>query len=164
MTKKTRFAVVDDHTFFRNGVIETLLGERDFEVVAEGATAREAVELVREKRPDVVLLDANMPGSGLEAGARIHKSYPETKVVMLTVREDYASVKAAFQAGARGYLIKGIDADELIAALRQVIEGKKIVSPELAGCLLEGEEPSSKERASVGREGSGDRPISGAGK
>jgi two-component system, NarL family, nitrate/nitrite response regulator NarL len=144
VTKHIRFAVIDDHPVVRRGVVDTLEEEADFEVVAVGATAADALRAAREKRPDVVLLDVTMPGGGLEAARAINNFRPDIKVIMLTIREDHATVRAALKAGARGYITKGVDAVDLIASVRKVVGGDSYVSPELAARLFaENEKPKN---------------------
>jgi two-component system nitrate/nitrite response regulator NarL len=134
--KHIRFAVIDDHPVVRRGVVDTLEEEADFHVVAVGATAADALKAAREKRPDVVLLDVTMPGGGLEAARALINFKPDIKVIMLTIREDHATVRAALKAGARGYITKGVDAVDLIASVRKVVGGDSYVSPELAARLF----------------------------
>jgi two-component system, NarL family, nitrate/nitrite response regulator NarL len=136
VAKHIRFVVIDDHPVVRRGVVDTLAEEADFEVVAVGATADDAVKVAREKRPDVILLDVTMPGDGLEAARQISKLRPDIKVIMLTIREDQATVRAALKAGARGYITKGVDATDLIASVRKVLGGESYVSPGLAARLF----------------------------
>ena len=128
--------IVDDHPLFRQGVAQTLDGEPDFEVVGEGATAGDALRLARDLLPDVLLLDITMPGGGIAAAATIAAAYPVTKIVMLTASEQEDDVAAALQAGARGYIVKGVSARELVAIVRGVASGEGYVSPTLAASLL----------------------------
>jgi two-component system nitrate/nitrite response regulator NarL len=131
-----RIAIVDDHPLLRRGVSETLSEEADLELVGLGESAQDAVRLAGEKRPDLILLDIALPGGGIEAARAIVESYPDIKVVMLTVREDRATVRAALKAGARGYLIKGVDGPELVSTLRKIHSGQSYVTPALAAQLL----------------------------
>jgi DNA-binding NarL/FixJ family response regulator len=120
----------------RRGVSETLSEEADIELVGMGGSADDAIRLARDERPDVILLDIALPGGGIEAAKEIAKSYPDIKVVMLTVREDRATVKAALRAGARGYLVKGVDGPELVDTVRKINSGENYVTPALAAQLL----------------------------
>jgi two-component system, NarL family, nitrate/nitrite response regulator NarL len=129
-------AVVDDHPMMRRGVSETLSEEADLELVGAGASAQDALRLATQERPDLVLLDIALPGGGIEAARAIAKSCPEVKVVMLTVREDRATVNAALRAGARGYIVKGVEGPELVSTLRRVHSGQSYVTPALAAQLL----------------------------
>jgi DNA-binding NarL/FixJ family response regulator len=143
---KIRIAVVDDHPMMRRGVTETLSEEDDLELVGAGGSAQDAVKLAKEQRPDLILLDIALPGGGIEAAQEIVKSYPNIKVVMLTVREDRATVNAALRAGARGYIVKGVEGPELVSTLRRIHSGQSYVSPTLAAQLLaerEGDEPAA---------------------
>lgn len=136
MPRKFKVVVVDDHPLVRRGVSNTLAEESDFEVVGEGSTADEALLLCQTLSPDVVLLDANMPGNGIEAARRISSAHPFMKIVMLTIREDEQTVRAALKAGAHGYLAKGVDAAEFVSSIWKVAQGARIVSPALAARLL----------------------------
>src|SRR5262245_20805119 len=117
---KIRIAVVDDHPMMRRGVTETLSEEADLELVGAGGSAEDAMRLAKQERPDLILLDIALPGGGIEAAREIAKLHPDIKVVMLTVREDRATVNAALRAGARGYIVKGVEGPELVSILRTI--------------------------------------------
>jgi|RhiMetdeSRZDD1v2_1073273.scaffolds.fasta_scaffold1016499_1 two-component system, NarL family, nitrate/nitrite response regulator NarL len=137
--RKIRVAVVDDHPMMRRGVSETLSEEPDLELVGTGASAEDALRLARQGRPDLMLLDIALPGGGIEAAREIVKACPDVKVVFLTVREDRATVNAALRAGARGYIVKGVEGPELVSTLRRVNSGQSYVTPALAAQLLAAE-------------------------
>jgi len=137
--RKIRVVVVDDHPMMRRGVSETLSEEPDLELVGTGASAQDALRLAKQGRPDLILLDIALPGGGIEAAREIVKSCPEVKVVFLTFREDRATVNAALRAGARGYIVKGVEGPELVGTLRQVNSGQSYVTPALAAQLLAAE-------------------------
>lgn len=134
----SRILVVDDHPVFRGGLralISTLDG---FEVVGEAADGLDAVKQAQLLRPDVVLMDVNMPGiDGLEAARRIRDATPEVAVLILTMFVDDAAVFAAMQAGARGYLLKAAEQHEIVAALNAVTTGQVTFGPGVASRLLE---------------------------
>lgn len=132
-----RIAVVDDHPMLRAGVIQTLRDEPDFEVVGEGGSADDAVAIAVREMPDVMLIDMNMPGSGLTAVEQISEHCPAVKLIVLTVREDHDAVTDALQRGARGYVLKGVGAREMISIVREIRGGGSYVSPSLAAKLLE---------------------------
>jgi two-component system, NarL family, nitrate/nitrite response regulator NarL len=132
----TRIVVVDDHPLYRQGVVSTLAGEPDMEVVGEGASADEALALCRSELPELALLDVRMPGTGMEAARQINKNCPATKIVMLTVSEDDDDVVEAFRAGARAYILKGVSAKDLTAILRAVHAGEVYVPQALASRVL----------------------------
>jgi DNA-binding NarL/FixJ family response regulator len=136
MPNKIRTVMVDDHPMFREGVVRTLAVEPDFEIVGEGVDADDAAKLARELLPDVILLDLSMPGGGIEAARRISAACPIVKIVVLTVSEHDDDVVAALQAGARGYVLKGIGGDDLVNIVRSVNQGESYVSPDLAARLL----------------------------
>jgi two-component system, NarL family, nitrate/nitrite response regulator NarL len=136
MPDPIRIAVVEDHPMLREGVVRTLLDERDIEVVGEGATADQAIDLAQKFLPDVMLLDMNMPGSGLTAIGRISELCPAIKLIVLTVQEDHDTVTQALKLGARAYALKGVGATELVDIVRAVHDGGSYVSPSLAAKLL----------------------------
>ena len=136
MSGMIRVLVADDHPLMRDGIVTALLKAADFAVVAEVSTAAEAVRAARLLTPHLALLDVAMPGNGLTAIAEVRAASPATKVVMLTVSEDDDDVLVALKAGASGYILKGVSASELAAALRSVHGGAMYVAPGLAGLLL----------------------------
>ena len=149
MRDRIRIAVIDDHPILRAGVVRTLVDARDFDVVGEGGSADQAVALAQQFLPDVMLVDMNMPGSGTTAVERIGALCPAVKVVMLTVQEDYESVTTALKLGARGYVLKGVGASELVGILRDVHEGGSYVSPSLAAKLLSDFNEADPKRAAA---------------
>lgn len=128
--------VVDDHPLFRSGVVRTLGEEDGIEVVAEGASADEAVELVARHMPTVALLDISMPGNGITAAGRIAEAHPTVRIAMLTASESDQDVMKALEAGATGYVLKGVGAGDLVSMIRGVADGESYVSPSLAARLL----------------------------
>ncbi len=137
MSSEVRILVVDDHPLFRQGVVATLASQPGFRVVAEAQAVGEAIERVRQLRPDVVLLDVALPdGYGLDAIGPILAECPETKVVMLTVANDGDTVIQAIRAGAAGYLLKGASGFDLVTALKTIIQGETYTSPEAAARVV----------------------------
>lgn len=137
MTKrKIRVVVADDHPLFRGGVSLTMQEAGDIEVVGECDSAETVVVKVRETLPDVVLLDISMPGNGLTAARKIGLEHPEVRILMLTVSEQDEDVLNALRSGAAGYVLKGVDADALVDAVRNVHRGESYISPGLAGRVL----------------------------
>ena len=137
MTEPIRVLVADDHPLFREGVVHSLSAEPDMHIVAQAASGEEALRLARDLLPDVVLLDIAMPGwDGLATAAKITTACPATKIVMLTVMEDEDKLLAAFKAGARGYVLKGVSARELAGVVRASAHGDVYVSPSLAAGML----------------------------
>lgn len=128
--------VVDDHPLYRSGVVRTLADDGRFAVLAEGSSAAEAVELARTLAPMVILLDISMPGNGVEAARQIAALAPGVAVAMLTVSETDDDIMAALQAGAKGYLLKGVGADDLVTIVAGIATGESYVSPGLAARLL----------------------------
>ncbi len=145
-----RVVVVDDHELFRRGVIGALAAAAGFSVEGEAATAREAIRLVRQVLPDVVLLDLGLPDrGGLELMDEIHREYPVSRIAILTVNEDELALARALRQGASAYILKGVAADELVRALRAVVAGEGYVSPKMAAHLLH----------ELGSRGSGPGPL-----
>jgi two-component system, NarL family, nitrate/nitrite response regulator NarL len=137
MTEAIRVLVVDDHPLFRQGVVQALGAEQDLKIVGEAASGEEALKLACALLPDVVLLDISMPGwGGLITAEKITTACPATVIVMLTVSEDKDKLLAAFKAGARAYVLKGVAARELANVLRTALAGEVYVSPSLASEML----------------------------
>lgn len=137
MSEPIQVLVVDDHPLFRQGVVHSLGSDPGLRVVGETASGEDALKLALELRPDVVLLDISMPGwSGLETAQKINNACPATKIVMLTVSEDKDKLFAAFKAGARAYVLKGVSARELVRVVRSTAKGDVYVSPALASEML----------------------------
>ncbi|MFL5896121.1 MAG: response regulator [Thermoleophilaceae bacterium] len=128
--------LADDHAAVRAGIRLALAGE-GFNVVAEAADAPGAVEAAKRERPDIALLDVNMPGSGIKAAEEISQALPGTVVVMLTVSRDDDDLFAALRAGASGYLLKDTDPGRLPFALRGVLEGEAALPRGLVARLIE---------------------------
>jgi len=130
--------VVDDHTLFRDGLRRLLESEPDFRVVGEARDAVEALEKVRELRPDVVLMDIGMPGmSSFEAARVIEKNYPSTKLIFLTMYEDEEYLLQCLDVGASGYVLKDAPPPRLLSAVREVHQGRKYLSPQVLEKLVD---------------------------
>jgi len=135
--ERISLVVADDHPLFREGVVHCLASQPDLDVVGEASSGEEALGLVRDLVPDVVLLDISMPGwGGIVTAEKITIACPATKVMMLTVMEDESKLLAAFKAGARAYALKGISAHELARVVRSVVDGEVYVTPSLAAGIL----------------------------
>lgn len=137
MQSRIRVAVVDDHPLYRHGVVQAFQSSDRFEVLGEGATAGDAIGLVAREAPDLLLLDLQLPGGGLEAAEAILAVPGRTKIVILSVVEDMARVVQAFRIGVSGYLLKGISASELIRSAQAAVAGEPCVAPQLLGSLLD---------------------------
>jgi two-component system, NarL family, nitrate/nitrite response regulator NarL len=133
-----RIVIVDDHPLFRQGVAASLSAEPDFEVVAQGASADDALQLVQDFLPDILLLDIALPGGGLKAAQDVANICPVTKIVMLTFSESEDNVLEALRVGACGYILKGVSGDELERVIKAVYAGEVYVTPGLAAGLLRG--------------------------
>jgi len=134
---RIRIALCDDHAVVRSGLRRILEAEPDFEVVAEAGTAGDAVAAARDTQPDVLVMDVGLPDrSGIAATADVSKASPATRVLILTVHDDVAYLRQAFDAGAAGYLVKEAADVELVQAVRQVAAGKQYVHPSLGAALL----------------------------
>ena len=133
---RLRVLAVDDHPVFLRGLVATLEDADGVELCGTAATAAAAREAVARDRPDVVLLDLNLPdGNGVEVTRRLRADGWSGAVVILTMYEDEVALRAALEAGARGYLVKGADQDEIVGAVRAVAHGGVVVGPQLADAL-----------------------------
>ncbi|MBC8166435.1 MAG: response regulator transcription factor, partial [Bryobacteraceae bacterium] len=135
---KIRIVLADDHTLFRQGIRTLISVESDFEVVGEAANGGEAVEKAVELRPEVVLMDIGMPGlSSFEATRQIKKNRPETKVLFLTMYDDEDYLVEGMEVGASGYVLKDSPAQQLIAAIREIVRGGSYLSPRMLSQLVD---------------------------
>ena len=133
----TKIVIIDDHQLFREGVKRILDFEPTFEVVAEGDDGSEAIELVEKYQPDVIIMDINMPNrNGVEATAELIEKYPESKVIILSIHDDENYVTHALRTGATGYLLKEMDADALIEAVKVVADGGSYLHPRVTHNLV----------------------------
>jgi DNA-binding NarL/FixJ family response regulator len=137
-SERIRVLVADDHPVFRRGMRAILGAEPDTELLGEATDGEEAVTLALELRPDVILMDLNMPNlNGIEATRRILQANPDTAILMLTMFEDDKSILAAMRAGAHGYVLKGADGAEMLRAIHAVASGEAIFSPTITRRLTE---------------------------
>src|SRR5215467_9492529 len=135
--QRIRLLIADDHPFYRQGVRAMLSGVPELEVVGEAATGEEAVALAAALQPEVILMDLKMPGTnGIEATRRIRSTSPHIQILVITMFEDDDSVFAAMRAGARGYVLKDADQDELVRAVTAISRGEAIFSPAIAERLI----------------------------
>ena len=135
---KIRVLVTDDHAMVRDGICALLALTGDIEAIGIAANGREALDMVRELMPDVVLMDIAMPiMDGLEATRRIHKEFPKVKILALTQYDERAYVFPAIEAGASGFISKTAASSELVAGIRSVHRGDSFLSPSVARFLVE---------------------------
>jgi two-component system nitrate/nitrite response regulator NarL len=133
--------IVDDHPLFRRGVAQLLAMEPEIEVIGEAAHGAAALELARQKEPDLILLDLNLktaagaPESGIDILAALKDEDPSRRVIMLTVSDAPDDLMHAIRAGADGYLLKDMEPEDLLASVREALTGKTVISEVLAGRL-----------------------------
>jgi DNA-binding NarL/FixJ family response regulator len=140
MTDQTRIRVfsADDHPLLREGIAAMIDNQPDMVMVAQASTGREAIQLFRQHRPDVTLMDLRMPDiSGIDALIAIRHEFPDARIVMLTTFEGDVEIQRALSAGARGYILKNMPPKELVDVIRQVHSGKKRIPQEIAAHLAE---------------------------
>jgi two-component system nitrate/nitrite response regulator NarL len=132
-----RILLVDDHTLFRSGIRLLLQRNPEFDIVGEAADGLDGVKRAKQLKPDVVLMDLNMPGlSGLEAMQLIVEDLPDTAVLMLTVSEEAEDLSTALKNGARGYLLKNIEADYLTQAIKKAAAGEPVIAEAMTAKLV----------------------------
>ena len=136
MSPFIRIGIADDHPMLREGVANTLKKRADLQVVEQGANADEARDIAQRVRPDVMLMDVNMPGDVFASVRFISTELPDVKVLMLTVSESENDAFQALEAGARGYVLKGVSGPELVQAIRSVAKGETYITPEFANKLV----------------------------
>jgi DNA-binding NarL/FixJ family response regulator len=134
--KPVRIAVIDDHPLCRAGTIQFLTQIGGFEIVGEGATAVDAVEIAQQRSPDVILLDLQLPGGGIAAIENIGRDCPDVRTIVLTVSEDPQDVASALAAGARGYILKGSSGPDVVETVHAIARGNSYVAPNLAARIL----------------------------
>lgn len=148
-----RILVTDDHFVVREGLRSILRREPDLQVVGEAANGQEAIEVYHQQRPDVTLMDLRMPVcGGVEAISRIRAKHPHARILVLSNFEGDEDIHAALSAGAMGYLLKHSSGDQIVPAIRSLMEGKKWIPPEVASHLASrerGEILSAREREIV---------------
>ena len=133
-----RVLIADDHKIMLAGLRSLLEKQTDFEVVGEAENGRKAVQMAQEEKPDVVVMDVSMPDlNGMEATIQIIESLPKTKVIALSMHSDKRFVMGMLRAGAYGYLLKDCASQELANAIVQVAGGKKYLSPEVTGVVID---------------------------
>ena len=133
----SKVLIVDDHSLFRKGIKGVLSADPYFEVVGEADSGQDAIEQAGNLRPDIVLMDINMPEcNGVEATKLINEGYPQIKIVMLTVEEDDNFLFTAIKNGAQGYLLKNLEPEELITHLKGIMRGEAPISKSMASKVL----------------------------
>lgn len=133
-----RVVVIDDHPLFRTGVIQTLQAAPEMEVVGQGASVADAIRIGQEQRPDVIVLDMNLPDprDGIRAAEAIFAESKSTRILMLTIVADGEIIRDIMQRGVRGYILKGINGPDFLEAVRAVHRGEWYMTPTIAGTLL----------------------------
>ncbi len=135
--KRLRILLIDDHTLFRSGIKALLQRQPGFDVVGVTGDALEGVKRAKTLQPDVVLLDIHMPGiTGREAVSLVADEAPDARILMLTVSEDVEDLLQALRAGAHGYLLKNIETDFLVNAIRSAVDGDSVMSPQMTSKLM----------------------------
>jgi DNA-binding NarL/FixJ family response regulator len=148
MKRQFSIVIAEDHTILREGLNAILSSQSDFKVVGEAGDGLEAISRVQECSPDLVLMDLSMPRmTGIDAIKKIKKELPQTKILALTGHETDEFILPTLMAGADGYVLKDANRDEVLAAIRQVLRGRRYLSKSLSGTtvdrLRDGEKPST---------------------
>ena len=137
-TKQIKILTVDDHPILREGIASIIHGEKDMVVMGEASNGREAIEMFRSQRPDVTLMDLQMPGlNGIDAITTIRREYPQARIIVLTTYEGDVLARRALKAGAAGYILKDMIRTELLEAIRAVHLGRRYIPQKIAAELAE---------------------------
>jgi DNA-binding NarL/FixJ family response regulator len=137
MHDQIRILIADDHPMFREGVIQSLASEEDFTVIGQASNGKNAIEMAKDLLPDVLLLDITMPDQdGITITKKISAAFPVIQIIMLTASENEDDLMKALKAGARGYVLKGISAKELVKVVRTIVAGGTYISPDMANMIL----------------------------
>ena len=136
MTKPIRTAIVDDHPLFREGVAKLLARTPGIEIVADGSTAADAVNISQQIAPDVLVLDLRLPDDGVKAASTIAREHPSVRIIILTASDCDSDVAAMLQLGVHGYLLKDCTGQEIVRAVQRIHAGEFYVTPSLAARLL----------------------------
>jgi DNA-binding NarL/FixJ family response regulator len=133
----TRIYLVEDHSIVREGIKALLLEEKDFEIVGESGDGNDALKNILSTKPDIVLMDVNVPGiNGIQCAREIKKTDPQIKVLMLSMHDEHSYLTDVLNCGAEGFVIKNAKKNELVFAIRQVFAGGKYIAPEFTMNLL----------------------------
>lgn len=137
MEKNLRVVVVDDHTLFRTGIVSLLKQQNNMDVVGEGKNGEEAITLVQDLLPDLVLMDIKMPKmDGIHATEKLKEEFPDLNIIILTVCEEDEHLFSAIKAGAKGYLLKNVEPDQLIKSLKCLAKGEAVISRSMATRII----------------------------
>jgi DNA-binding NarL/FixJ family response regulator len=148
---KTRIVLADDHPIVLDGLRNLIRAETDFELVGEAAGGLAALKVIREKRPDVAVLDISMPElNGIVLSRRLAGEMPALRVLVLTLHEDRAYLNQALEAGVRGYVLKRSAVENLVHAIRAVLVGGTYVDPAIMGRVVDGKRANAKPAANKG--------------
>lgn len=132
-----KLAIADDHKLFREGLINLLSEAKDIEVVAQASNGEEAIEMAKQFRPDIFIMDISMPlKNGIEATAAIHTEVPEVKVIAISMHSEKSFIKGMLDAGAQGFLLKSCNYNQVVEAISTVMSGKKYLDGDVTDALI----------------------------
>lgn len=144
--KKIRVLIADDHELVRRGLVSIISTEQEFDIIGEAKNGREAIEMAKTTRPDIILLDIRMPDiDGITATKEIKANMPEVKILVLTAFQNEHEIFAAIGAGVSGYILKDISPEDLINSIRTISQGQSLLNPAIAAKLTERFSPKIEE-------------------
>jgi len=144
MKNKIKLVIADDHPLFREGLVQILKKQSHFELMGEASNGEDAIKLIKEKQPDIAILDVLMPLlDGLEVAKTVLRDFPKTKIIFLTMYKEERLIKKVFELGIKGYILKESAVNDIVTSINEVAQNKFFLSPHVSHILLKSDTPSN---------------------